>query len=105
MCACRYDEAAWSRQDAILETLNNRSAWNADLVSPGFVLDTILGGLEQEGGQVTGAKVLAMQYLLASNDTLEEEQQDDVPAMGWEQVFLDRMEVCRFREHASSQQR
>lgn len=92
---CRYDSTAWATRESLLATLNDPSAWNSTFTSAGFVLDTVLGGIEKSPtGEITGAKVLAMNYLLASDKELIEQQKDDEPAKGWEQEFLDRMEVC-----------
>lgn len=92
--ACRYDSATWADRSTILATLNDPSSWNSTLTSAGFILDSTVGGLEKSGeGEVTGAKVLSIGYLLAANKTLVEEQEDDVPAKGWEEVFLEKMLV------------
>lgn len=53
----------------------------------------VLGGLVVEGGTVQSAQVLGGYYFLAGNETLRQQQEDDVAAMEWEQVFLDILEV------------
>ena len=90
-----YNSAAWATRESLLEALNDRTAWDASLTGPGFVLDDVLGGVERDSdGAVTGTKVLALSYLLASDKELIEQQKDDVAAEGWEQAFLDIMAVC-----------
>lgn len=90
-----YDSSAWATRESLLEALSDRTAWDRSLTGPGFVLDDALGGLERDSvtGAVTGAKVLSLSYLLASNKTMVQEQKDDVAAEGWEQAYLDLMEV------------
>ena len=85
----------------LLDTLNDPRSWDPQFARPGFVLDGVFGSLETssvdsslEGGQVTGAKVLSMSYLLASNKTLVADQLPDPAAEGWEEQYLALMAVC-----------
>ena len=91
---CRYDSTAWADRATLLATINDPAAWNSELTSVGFVIDSVIGGSEKDDNRdLTSARVLSFSYLLASDKTLEEEQKDDEPARGWEQEFLDKMEV------------
>lgn len=90
-----YDAANWETRAALLDTLSNRGSWDPQFTRPGFILDSVFGSLQQAGGEVTGAKVLSMSYLLASNKTLVENQEIDEAAGGWELEFLNLMEVRR----------
>ena len=89
-----YNESGWNSRDALLDTLNAPESWDNNLTSPGFVLEAAFGGIERSGGQVTGAKVLALTYLLASNKTLVDEQKTDEAAAGFEDEFLNLLAVC-----------
>ena len=96
-----YNSNAWRTRESILGALNDPAAWDSILTGPGFVLDGVLGGLTRDSdGAVTGAKVLALSYLVASNKTLMQEQKEDSAAEGWEQAYLDLMEVRASTCHA-----
>lgn len=90
-----YNSTAWATAAVLLDTINTPALWNIALTGRGFVLDAVLGGLvRDEAGAVVSATTLGMFYMLAGNETLIEEQQEDVPAKAWEQEFLDILEVC-----------
>lgn len=91
---CRYESAAWADRTILLATLNDPSAWNSTLSGAGFVLDQAVGGPQEDSaGILTSARVLSFSYFLASDKELEEQQKEDEPARGWEQEFLDLLEV------------
>lgn len=93
--ACRYDSALWADRSALLATINDPLSWRTDLTGPGFILELVLGGLERgTNGDISGCKVLALSYSLAGNKTLYDAQEEDKAVYGWEEEFLDRMEVC-----------
>jgi hypothetical protein len=90
-----YTGTRWASNESIQRILNDRSTWSASLVYRGFVLDTVLGGIMRapNGTTVTGAKALSMVYLLAGNQTLIDQQKPDKAAEGWEDAFLEMLEV------------
>eukprot|EP00892_Ulva_mutabilis_P011129 jgi/Ulvmu1/8389/UM042_0096.1 len=89
-----YDPSLWATDAGLLTLINTPVLWNVALTGRGFVLDAVLGGVARGAdGNVTSATALAMFYMLAGNETLIAEQLDDVPAMEWEQVFLDILEA------------
>lgn len=54
----------------------------------------VLGGVQKSGtGDVTGAKVIALTYTLAGNKTFIDDQADDLPMLGWEEVLLEKLKV------------
>lgn len=90
-----YTSAAWATPATLLAGLNDPEAWPTAIVSRGFVLNQVLGDIERDAqGQVTGAKVISLQYFLAGNQTLIDDQKEDKPAKEWEQEVLDLLEVC-----------
>lgn len=89
-----YDEAQWASRSALVGTLNDPTSWDPEFVRPGFVLDGVFGSLEESApGEVAGAKVLSMSYLLANNKELVAEQLPDEAAEAWEEQFLALMAV------------
>lgn len=100
-----YDLSRWGSDAVMLDTINTPALWDADLAGRGFILDAVLGGVvRDEGGAVESATTLAMFYMLAGNETLIEQQLEDVPAKMWEQEFLDILEVCTWKPAASALQ-
>lgn len=90
-----YNSSSWATSEMLLSILGNPTTWNSSLTGPGFILDDALGSINRDAnGGVSGAKVLALSYLLAGNKTLVQEQKDDPAAEGWEEAYLDLMEVC-----------
>lgn len=89
-----YNQAAWSTPAGLLAGVNDPSAWDGEIVGRGFVLDSVLGGIERTAdGEVQSAKVISLVYFLAGNQTLIDEQKADEPAKNWEQEVLDLLEV------------
>lgn len=89
-----YDQSAWATPASLVAGLNDPAGWDDELVGRGFVLDSVLGGIERDAnGAITGAKVISMSYLLAGNQTLIDEQKADEPAKNWEQEVLDYLEA------------
>jgi hypothetical protein len=99
-----YDKTLWRTEEALLTFLNSPAQWDTDLVEPGFVPSTVLGGLVQEGNKIASAQVLAGYYFLAGNRTLYEQQKEDEPALAWEDVYLNILEV-RQRSRAAAARR
>ena len=88
-----YTPANWSTRAQILATLNDPSSWDRSRISPGFVLDSVVGGLNRQGGQITGGAALAANFIMAGNVWLELTNGGDSTMEGWEGEWLDFMEV------------
>lgn len=89
-----YNQAAWSTPAGLLAGVNDPSAWDREVVGRGFVLDSVLGGIERNAdGEVQSAKVISLVYFLAGNQTLIDEQKADKPAESWEKEVLDLLEA------------
>lgn len=89
-----YNPIMWGTDAQVLEVLNTPSQWNSALTGRGFVLDSVLGGIVRDAnGAVQSATTLSMLYLLAGNETLIEQELEDLPAQAWEQEYLDALEV------------
>lgn len=89
-----YDAANWATEAAILERLNNETAWDRSIVGNGFQLDGAIGTPERDGsGAVVSADTLTFNFFLVGNTTLAEMQEEDASVLGWEQEWLDFFEV------------
>lgn len=93
-----YEPGRWATREQILTTLNDasRASWNSTFVARGFTLGGYLGGATySDAGEITGAKVLQATWTLAQNATYDDTQDDEADplATGWEDSFLDYLEV------------
>ena len=79
-----YDPAEWRSERAILQRLNRPAQWNRTTVGQGFVLESVLGGIQRgSSGEVEGAKALSGTFFLAGNATLERSNDGDEEKHGW----------------------
>eukprot|EP00892_Ulva_mutabilis_P011135 jgi/Ulvmu1/8394/UM042_0101.1 len=89
-----YNAAAWATPAGLLEGLNSEAGWDREIVGRGFVLEQVLGGIERNAAdEIVGARVISLGYFLAGNQTLIDNQEDDVPAKEWEDQVLDLLEA------------
>jgi hypothetical protein len=88
-----YERANWATEQLILSRINNESAWDRTTVGPGFVLTSVAGRIQREGDQITGARALGGSFIMAGNVTLEDSNDGDTSMQGWEEEWLDFMEV------------
>ena len=88
-----YTPANWSSRAKILTTLNDPSSWDRSRISPGFVLESVVGGLKRQGGAITAGAALAANFIMAGNVSLELTNDGDQTMEGWEGEWLDFMEV------------
>lgn len=89
-----YAQTAWATPADLLAGINTEATWDRELVSRGFVLDSVLGGIERNAAdEIVSARVISLVYFLAGNQTLIDDQKDDEPAKAWEEQVLDLLEV------------
>lgn len=90
-----YNSGAWVDRDDLLETLNDPQEWDRGHLGPRLVLEGVLGGIKTalHTRSIVKAQALSLSYLLATNKTLLMQQKHDPSINGWEQAFLELMEV------------
>ena len=90
-----YNRSSWGNADELLDTLNDPQAWDRGHRGPRLVLEGVLGGMKTalHTRSIETAQVLALSYLIAANKTLLMEQKQDPAVEGWEQAFLELMQV------------